>query len=146
MDDTTLLALINSVSFFNDFSLDEKKTIVKLRFDVVRFSPSDLIIKEGEFEETFYILLKGDAQVIKAQKVITILKPGALFGELSWLGKKARISSVVAATEVVAFRLDLKKVQKFEPIIRDKIKDKIIVNLISRLENMNKQLTNQNRT
>tara|TARA_B100000686_G_C16570107_1_gene852460 strand:+ start:109 stop:549 length:441 start_codon:yes stop_codon:yes gene_type:complete len=146
LDDTTLLALINSVSFFNDFSLDEKKTIVKLRFDVVRFSPSDLIIKEGEFEETFYILLKGDAQVIKAQKVITILKPGALFGELSWLGKKARISSVVAATEVVAFRLDLKKVQKFEPIIRDKIKDKIIVNLISRLENMNKQLTNQNRT
>ena len=144
MDDKTLFGLINSVSFFDDFSVEEKKTIVDLRFDVVRFSPSKVIIREGDFEDTFYILLKGSAQVVKLQKVITILKPGALFGELSWLGKKARISNVVAETEVVVFRLDLKKVQKCDPVIRDKIKDKIIINLINALDSMNEQLSGRN--
>ncbi len=146
MDDKTLLGLINSVSFFDGFSVEEKQTIVNLRFDVVRFDPSKIIIREGEFEDTFYILLKGYAQVVKLQKPITRLKPGALFGELSWLGKKARISSVVAETEVVALRLDLKKVQKCDPDIRDKIKDKIISNLISRLDSMNEQLSVRNRS
>ena len=142
MDTTKFFNLINTVSFFDNFTRTEKQKISRLTTDVLRFEPSEVIIRDGELEDMIYILLKGTASVVKfkpQKKLVAKLKPNSIFGELAWLSKRPRITSVVAETQAIAMRLDLNNIGKYDFILRDKIKDKIIFNLINRIEEMNKK-------
>ena len=63
-----------------------------------------------------------------------------MFGEISWLGKRDRITSVIAGKNVIALRLDFRNSKKFNLEMKEKIKDKLIEALIHRLEYMNERL------
>ncbi len=58
------------------------------------------VFQEGEFGESLYMILDGDASVIKAGVEIATLKPGAHFGEMSLIERVPRSASVRAATDL----------------------------------------------
>ena len=150
LDPKVIRDLIGSIPFFDGFTDSQRQKIAMLKTDVIRFDPGEVIIREGDFDEMMFVVLKGVVRVVNfkpVERLITKLKEGSMFGELSWLGERDRITSVVAEKDAVVLRLDLDNVKKFDLLTKDKIKDRIIEILILRLEDMNKRLIqlNQNK-
>ncbi len=71
----------------------------------------DLIVRQGEPADSFYVLLSGRARVVKADQsgtevVLASVKPGDSFGEAALAEGGARSATVRCSTAVEALRLD----------------------------------------
>jgi CRP/FNR family cyclic AMP-dependent transcriptional regulator len=73
--------------------------------DELRFEPGQHIVQEGEPGETLYVVLSGEAKVVRRGRTVARMYPGDVFGELSALDGGPRTASVVAVTPVEALRL-----------------------------------------
>lgn len=88
MEQDQALELIEQLSFFSGFTQEEKHFLSTLESQIYKYFPSDQIIKEGEKDYSFFILLKGVVAVVKKNpKEVTIakLKAGAVFGEIAYI-------------------------------------------------------------
>ena len=137
----SLYEMIKDVQIFEAFSEEEKKKFSEMNHSVLEFEKGDAIIKEGDDSASLYLLLKGSCLITKTENEATIrlskLKPGEIFGEMSFFSRKARQSDVVANDKVLVINMDHNFFQKIDPDARDKIKDYLIQLLIVRLDNMN---------
>ncbi|KAF0185184.1 MAG: cyclic nucleotide-binding protein [Nitrospirae bacterium] len=72
--------------------------------DKLKFSAGDLVVKEGSFGDSIYLILSGTVEISKNVKgkkaVIAILEKGAIIGELSFIDKKPRPASGRAISDV----------------------------------------------
>jgi HlyB family type I secretion system ABC transporter len=71
----------------------------------------DLLVRQGEPADAFYVLVSGRARVVKADQngneiVLATLKPGDSFGEAALSKGGTRIATVRCSTAVEALRLD----------------------------------------
>ena len=87
---------------------------------------------------SFFVLLKGVVCIVKSYPMgltIAKLKAGAVFGEIAYVAKRKR------TTSVIALKIDTKNIDALKPAIPTKLKDNLIEILVKRLETMNKQVT-----
>lgn len=144
MEQEQAFELIDQLSFFSDFTPEEKHFLSTLDSQIYKYFPSDAIIKEGETDYSFFILLKGVVAVVKKNpKEVTIakLKAGAVFGEIAYIAKRKRMTSVIADGDCIALKFETKDLDILKPLIPTKLKDKLIEILVNRLEAMNEQVT-----
>ena len=135
--------LINNIPFFREFSQEQKREIGALNHRVDVFEPKATIVNEGGGDIAVFVLLKGEAIVTRndlPKVVINTLSMGALFGEVSFLTKTPRTTNIIAKTEAKVLRLDAEMFSKLESETRDKLKDKFIEVLVSRISEMNSAL------
>lgn len=133
------IQLLNKIKFFSDFTQEEKTEIAKLEGTIFRkFNAKEPIINEGDHGKSFFIVLKGRADVFKKPNVnpIASLGPGAIFGEISFLSPRIRAASVIAIDPciVLEFGFEIKKNLSFS--LWDKLKDKLITLLIKHLDDI----------
>jgi cAMP-dependent protein kinase regulator len=101
--------VIDNISIFRDFSVDEKQLIVgHLRYQ--RFAAGELIIEQGTQGNACYLTLSGEVQVeerdIAGQdRILAFLHENDLFGESALLEDVARKASVRATTDTVLLSL-----------------------------------------
>ena len=144
MDDEQAFKLIDKHSFFDGFTQDEKRFLSTLESQIYKYFPANVIIKEGETDYSFFVLLKGVVAIVKNNpKEVTIakLKAGAIFGEIAYVAKRKRTTSVIADGDVIALKIDTKNIDTLKPDIPTKLKDNLIEILVRRLETMNEQVT-----
>ncbi|MEK9629103.1 MAG: cyclic nucleotide-binding domain-containing protein [Nitrospinota bacterium] len=135
--------LINNIPFFREFSQEQKREIGALNNRVDVFEPKATIVNEGGEDITVFVLLKAEAIVTRndlPKVVINTLSMGALFGEVSFLTKTPRTTNIIAKTEAKVLRLDAEMFSKLKSETRDKLKDKFIEVLVSRISEMNSAL------
>ena len=133
--------IIQSLDFFkglNQLQIDE---IVNMDAHFIYYDPGEVIVKEKDTSQAFYILIKGTVSVKKGtfNTQIGKLYPGEFFGDFSFLTDTPRTASVIADDVVIVIRVDRKMLSGLNIEIREKIKDRIIVDLIKRLERMNNE-------
>jgi len=84
------------------------------------FAAGEAITREGELDDGLYMLVSGDAIVRigsgAERRDVARLAAGQFFGEMSLMTGEARTASVVAATDVVCYRVDK---PAFERILRE---------------------------
>ncbi len=144
MDDEQAFELIDKLSFFDGFTQDEKRFLSTLESQIYKYFPADVVIKEGETDYSFFVLLKGVVAIVKnnpKEVTITKLKAGAIFGEIAYVAKRQRTTSVIADGDVIALKIDTKNIDTLKPDIPTKLKDNLIEILVRRLETMNEQVT-----
>ena len=136
------LEILDRIEFFNSFSIEEKETIATFHGRFYSVQPKETLIKEGDQCDTLFILLSGTVQVYKGREreVLAELEPGDFFGEISFLTKTERISSVAAMGNCIVLEIDHAMLNVLSSDIREKIKDQIIFKLIYRLDQMNHRL------
>ena len=140
MEQKQAFEMINKLSFFDNFTQEEKHSISTFDNQIWSFNSNDVIIKEGDLDNSFFILLKGLVTVIKSNSndmVLTTLKAGAVFGEISCILKRVRTTTVVADGNAIALKIDTQNMDKLKPNISSKLKDKLIEVLVKRLETIN---------
>jgi CRP/FNR family transcriptional regulator, cyclic AMP receptor protein len=97
--------------------------------DEQMFEPGQHIVEEGQPGETLYVVLSGEAKVVRRGRSVARMYPGDVFGELSALDGGPRTASVVAVTGVDVLRLyrrTLLKMLEREPELSFKLLDVIV--------------------
>jgi len=91
-------------------------TVARTCFEVLgkpeAFVQSSPFFTEGETTDRMYLLLEGEASLIRNKKLIDIIKPGEIFGELAAITQQPRTASAVARTACRAISLDAKQFQQ----------------------------------
>merc|ERR1711871_1806834 len=70
-----------------------------------KFAPGDLIIRQGEAGDFFYIIESGKVDVEVDKKKVTTLEAGGFFGEKALLKEDVRAATCKAATAVSCLSL-----------------------------------------
>ena len=96
-------------SLFRFFPPEHRERVLGL-FHKVQYDFGDLIVRQGDPADAFYILLAGRARVIKTSErgeeiALNVLRPGSEFGESALLTKEPRTASVRCSSLVEALRL-----------------------------------------
>jgi CRP-like cAMP-binding protein len=97
--------------------------------DVVSFPPGTTVVEEGLLGETMFVVLSGEARVVKGKRRLGTVRPGDFFGEVALLDGAPRSASVVAETPIEAIRLyrrTLLKMLEAEPQLALKILDSLV--------------------
>ncbi len=139
-DKSLILNLMDKLSFFGQFTREEKADLAGFENCVVKVELGEKIIRQGDTDTSLFVLLKGEAEVTKSEapgKTIAKLMPGAVFGEISFVSKKPRASTVTATSEGLVLKLDHEIMDKAGASVRDKVKTYLLNLLIKRLDNMN---------
>src|SRR3954447_24037949 len=90
---------------------DAVRRLVADSFEPVRYPFGAVIVREGDDADAFYLLVTGNARVVKRgeggeEVPLYVLRPGDSFGEIALLEDTTRIATVRASAEVEALRLD----------------------------------------
>lgn len=128
--------IIEKIDFFSEFTNSEKNRIAQFYKHITIFQPNTCIIQQEEESSSFHILLCGKAIVTKKLEKETLhtYHPGDIFGEISFLTNSKRTANVIAVEESITLELDKEFLDQMGSGIREKIKDKLILNLIDRLD------------
>jgi putative nucleotidyltransferase with HDIG domain len=136
-------AIIHRLSFFDTFTLDEKRQIAYEDAHFRMYNPRELLIRQGSSDRSLFIILSGTVAVVEAGggTVLAVLRAGDILGEMAFLTDTRRTANVVAKDAVIALKLDQVLFEQLTAEVREKFKDKIIKKLVGRLETANKELT-----
>jgi cyclic nucleotide-binding protein/pyridine nucleotide-disulfide oxidoreductase len=79
--------------------------------DLLVFRPSDVVLREGEPADRFYLVIKGQAEATRrgpdgAEVVVNTIGPGEYFGEMGLLKNAPRAATVRAKTALEVMALD----------------------------------------
>ncbi len=105
----------------------EQASCFLARATLVRASPGDRIVREGESGDTTFVMLSGVAEVVRQEsggQPLRVLGPGDPFGELALLTRGHRTASVVARTACEAVVLSGEFLRDFigrEPLIASRV-------------------------
>ena len=119
---------LKKVYLFSSLASDEHQLIAE-NLEEMRYARNELVIREGEAGDSFFIVEQGEVEVFVTsptgtKKSLTILSVGDFFGEIALLTGERRTASVQALTEVRVFRLkkeSFKTVLETRPDILDQI-------------------------
>ncbi|MBF0155216.1 MAG: cyclic nucleotide-binding domain-containing protein [Magnetococcales bacterium] len=170
-----LLQLLASLSFFQEVPERERKELLNFLGQGVRllsYRMGEFLIRQQDAKEkSFFILLSGQASVVKSGSSMPLaqLQTGECFGEVSFLTDRPRISNVIVhAPELprdTALRtlleeilgmplveraqdnpalvmcLDREVLPKLSVSLRNQLKSRIIAQMAGRLNDMNERIT-----
>ena len=135
-----VLPFILRLSLFEDFSRDNSDDVRILKvlydnFTVKEFKTKDVIIKEGDYGDLFYILLNGCIRIYRktpAGDKIALANlsadQGIFFGETALISKESRSATVEAATDCRVIAISSKKFHAIcekEPVLGYRVVMKI---------------------
>ena len=99
------LAALAEVPLFDGLSRRQLRRIAKLA-RIRRFAPGSTMVRTGDPGRSFYVLLDGNARVIRVKGRPLRLAAGDHFGEMALLDGAPRSAAVVADSEVLALTID----------------------------------------
>lgn len=126
------LAALASVDLFSGLPpAMHEELAVELQFKP--FAAGEAVTREGDRDDGLYMLVKGDAAVRIGkgadEKEVARLTAGQFFGEMSLMTGEARTASVVAATDLITYRIDkpaFEKVLRATPAMAEQIADVLV--------------------
>ena len=93
-----------NVPFFESFSKDQVNEILGTG-NIVKVPKGNVMITEGDIDDSFFIILSGSAAVRKEDKIIARIGRGECFGEMSYLSGQARAATVSADTDCILLKV-----------------------------------------
>ena len=115
------------VSIFSYFKKKDLQRLVK-KSRYCSFKMGDVILKEGDRDGRFFILISGKVDIIKSygtrkQKRLRTLSPQIYFGEMALFDDLVRSATIVAREDISALCLDrfnlYKEIEKYPQLAMD---------------------------
>jgi CRP/FNR family transcriptional regulator, cyclic AMP receptor protein len=119
--------LLSRVPLFSGLSRRHIKHLAEAATDAM-YRPGTTIVLEGKPGDTFFVIVDGEADVLRGVRRIARLGAGDFFGEIALLDGGPRTATVEARTPVLAMRLGratFNQMLKVEPKVGVKILDEV---------------------
>lgn len=97
-------AVLGGVPLFHGFSKRHLQRLAK-DTDELSYAPGQRVVEEGNLGEALFVMLAGQAKVVRNRRTVGHVVPGDFFGELSALDGGPRTATIVAETPVRVLRL-----------------------------------------
>lgn len=120
--------VLGGIPLFQGFSKRHLQKVAAAT-DELTFAPGQRIVEEGNLGETLFVMLAGQAKVVRGRRTVATVVPGDFFGELSALDGGPRTATIVAETPVRVlrvFRHTLVSMVEEEPSLSLKLLDGIV--------------------
>lgn len=98
------LDLLASVPLFAELPKRHLRKLAE-HADLVEFRPRETIVAEGMRGGAFFVIVEGEAKVLRKSRTMFKLTDGDFFGELALLDGGIRSASVVATTPMLCIRI-----------------------------------------
>ncbi len=136
-----MILLLAKIPFFRHFEQPEKELILNHAYFYIAEN-QEKIIEQGSLENDFYILLKGNADVVLDSNSHALAKihAGDVFGEISFVLNTARSSNVIATENCILLQVNRLLLNNLTTEIREKFKDQIIQKMAQHIVEMNNRM------
>lgn len=127
-------SILRRLKFFHDFSQSEI-------FEVLRasqwrtYSAGDEIVKEGEMDDRFYVIVAGVVSVERNGRSVGELDTGDCFGETSYVTGAKRLATIRAASDVTLMMVSSTLLEQSSANCQLRFNKVFLRNLIGRLQN-----------
>lgn len=103
-------SFLDKVPILDTLQRYEKLTIAD-SLEPARFKDGEVIVRQGDLGDVFYIILEGGARVLQRNEdgedtEVGRLKPSEYFGEIALLTNRPRAATVVAVGDIECVKLD----------------------------------------
>lgn len=132
--------LLNEIEFFDLFDENEKKEIIALEDIFLAVKKHEVVLSRAERNTALYVIVRGLIYVTQddnRKRVLAQLKPGDVFGEMSFLTRDLPAETVVAKDDSTLIKLDDSRLRQLSPAVQSKIREQLIVALVRRVKRMN---------
>lgn len=110
-----LTELLEGVALFSRCTDRERRTVARHTETAELPAGSDLIV-EGEAGDALFVILDGEASVLREGTEVTRVGEGSYFGELAILDGEPRSATVVAVTDV---KVAVLGIRMFRTLLRE---------------------------
>ncbi len=133
------VAVLNQIDFFAgtpDYILAAVAGIA----EEVNVPAGEIFIREGDVEDSFYVIVQGEVRVFRGERTIITLHSGDSVGELAVLDPEPRSASAAALQDSLLFRLDK---EPFDEVMTDRpeIAQGVIRALTRRIREQGRQMS-----
>lgn len=70
-------------------------------FPPANYAAGDVVFAEGDKGDMMYVVRSGEVEIVKNNKVMEVLGPGGVFGEMALIDGSPRVATVRAKSDVV---------------------------------------------
>ncbi|HEY8519003.1 MAG TPA: serine/threonine-protein kinase, partial [Gammaproteobacteria bacterium] len=125
--------LLRRLRFFHDFSHSEIWEILRAS-EWRNYQPGDEIIREGELDDRFYIIVSGEVSVQSGRRQVGKLSDGDCFGETSYVRGARRTATISAITPVTIVRVSSTLLEQASSSCQLRFNKVFLRSLIERLQ------------
>ena len=134
MDQQEQFALLRRLKFFHDFSHAEIHEVMRASH-WQDYAAGEEIVKEGEMDDRFYIIVSGNCAVERHGERIGLLSSGECFGETSYVPGAKRTATIRAADEVTVLKVSSTLLEQVSASCQLRFNRVFLRSLIGRLQN-----------
>ncbi|MDZ8064539.1 MAG: ATP-binding cassette domain-containing protein [Nostoc sp. DedQUE08] len=108
-------------------TLTDKQLIQLIpRLKMLTFQPGEIVIRQGDVADRFYILIEGEIEIIQESsgsesKLLKTLGPNNSFGEIGLLQRSKRTATVRAANDAAIKVIAIERSDFFEMVVNSKM-------------------------
>jgi eukaryotic-like serine/threonine-protein kinase len=133
MDQQEQFGLLRRLKFFHEFSHAEIHEVMRASH-WHDYASGEEIVKEGEMDDRFYILVSGNCAVERHGHAIGMLSAGECFGETSYVPGAKRTATIRAVDTVTALKTSATLLEQVSASCQLRFNQVFLRALISRLQ------------
>lgn len=133
LDNQEHFDLLRTLTFFHEFSHAEIWEVLRAS-DWHEYRDSEEIVREGEIDDRFYIIVSGQARVHANGADLGILEDGDCFGETSYVRGAKRTASIIASGPVTILRVSSTLMEQVSSSCQLRFNKVFLRSLITRLQ------------
>jgi serine/threonine protein kinase len=125
--------MLRKLRFFHDFSHSEIWEILRAS-DWRDYQAGSDIVREGEMDDRFYIIVSGQVNVHSGRRAVGSLGDGDCFGETSYVPGARRTATISATTPVTLLRVSSTLLEQVSADCQLRFNKVVLRSLIERLQ------------
>jgi eukaryotic-like serine/threonine-protein kinase len=133
LDRQEQFAILRQLKFFHDFSQSEILEVLRAS-TWQSYAQGDEIVKEGEMDDRFYVIVSGRAGVTRNGRNVGALELGECFGETSYVRGARRLATIMALTDVTLMKVSSTLLEQASASCQLRFNKVFLHSLISRLQ------------
>jgi serine/threonine protein kinase len=133
LDRQEQFSILRTLKFFHDFS--QAEILEVLRASTWQdYEEGEEIVKEGEMDDRFYVIVSGSAGVMRGGNPVGQLDEGDCFGETSYVRGAKRLATIKALTTVTLMKVSSTLLEQGSAACQLRFNKVFLHSLISRLQ------------
>ena len=140
LDQQEQFAMLRRLKFFHEFSHAEIWEVLRAS-QWQDYSEGEEIVKEGEIDDRFYIIVAGTVQVERLGREIGRLDTGECFGETSYVHGAKRLATIKACSGVTLMKVSSTLLEQVSASCQLRFNKVFLRSLIGRLQGAESPVT-----
>ena len=133
LDRQEQFSILRTLKFFHDFSQSEILEVLRAS-TWQDYEENEEIVKEGEMDDRFYVIVSGRVAVTRTTKTVGELDAGDCFGETSYVRGAKRLATIKALTNVTLMKVSSTLLEQSSAACQLRFNKVFLRSLISRLQ------------